>query len=503
MHMLPPRRIVRLVLALAGAAATLSAQAVRAPHALPDYDARHSAAARPDRAVVQQRENAVRSFSARAGTRAATNRHGLPKILFRSGRPLSAPSSQPPEVIARGFLYANPALFPFDAPEIENLRLAVQDASDGAVYLVFNQTLDGIDVYNGLLKFVLNPSGEIVATSAADAVPQLRLSTTPRLTPEQAVRAAFHSIGHQAPRTLAILGTGRQTRFRNPGGDRLTAITAELSVFPMSATSARLAYRVSLEADDRTWYEILIDAGSGELLARHSVYKRAAQARVWTKSPNSGTRQLINLPESWIPPTSVLTTGNNVDAYLDVDGNDTPDSLSNATMQNGRAFSMSQVFDFPFGDGLSGQDPRGFQAAAVTNLFYFVNMAHDYFYGLGFTEASGAMQTDNFGRGGKAGDPVRAEAQYGGFTNNAESAISVDGISPKIRAGLYTRGTGSKTDDLDSDFEGSLIVHEYAHAVNNRLVGGGTSVSCLVGIQGGAMDEGWSDYFAPATLTIP
>src|SRR5262249_38407952 len=152
--------------------------------------------------------------------------------------------------------------------------------------------------------------------------------------------------------------------------------------------------------------------------------------------------------------------------------------------------------DFPFGDGTVQADPRLSQPAAVTNLFYYVNIAHDYYYGLGFNEAAGNFQTSNFDRGGVGNDAVLAETQYGGFTNNAAFAPTPEGIAPKIRLGIFTRSTSSRFDDLDSDYDGEVVLHEYGHGVSNRLVGAKTSTSCLVRIQSGAMGEGWSDYFA-------
>ena len=52
--------------ALAATAASLLAQAPRREHALPDYDARHSVAATQERAVMEQRQTAIRSFAASA-----------------------------------------------------------------------------------------------------------------------------------------------------------------------------------------------------------------------------------------------------------------------------------------------------------------------------------------------------------------------------------------------------------------------------------------------------
>ena len=68
----------------------------------------------------------------------------------------------------------------------------------------------------------------------------------------------------------------------------------------------------------------------------------------------------------------------------------------------------------------------------MTNLFYFCNIMHDFVYGLGFTESAGNFQTNNFGRGGTGNDSVRAEAQDGSGTNNANFATPPEGSRPKV-----------------------------------------------------------------------
>src|SRR5262249_30479787 len=69
-------------------------------------------------------------------------------------------------------------------------------------------------------------------------------------------------------------------------------------------------------------------------------------------------------------------------------------------------------------------------------LFYTVNWLHDYWYDSGFDEAAGNAQSDNYGRGGMAGDPLLAEAQDAyniGKTNNANMNTPADGESPRMQ----------------------------------------------------------------------
>jgi len=471
---------------------------------LPDFDARDSAA--PDKALVERRRAGIESFlaaeaAANYGTRIAPNRFGLPKMFLREGRALTAPSAQPPEEIAKGFLRSHAAIFSLAGAELDNLRILISDGAGDASFVAFNQTAGGVDVFNGQIKFTLSKAGEVVEVAAGDITPSLSLSTAPRLSAEEAVRAAFVAAGAAVPAALARAAdaSGRE-RFLNPGGDRFNPIAAELTVFPLTASSARLAYRILLDLDAGRYYEILVDAADGSLLFRHSLYVRGAQGTVWRQSPMAGSRQLVpfpptddplQTPDPWLPAspngannTGWVTTGNNADVYA---------SWIGSTMQNGRTYSATGDFTFPFGDGTLGLDPRGYPDAATANLFYLVNMAHDFYYSLGFTEAAANFQTDNYGRGGAGRDAVMAQAQA--VTDNSDFSPTPEGMPPHLNMGLYTGGTAIKTDDFDTDYNSQTALHEYGHGVSNRLVGAGTSTSCLAQIQSGAMGEGWSDYF--------
>ena len=81
-------------------------------------------------------------------------------------------------------------------------------------------------------------------------------------------------------------------------------------------------------------------------------------------------------------------------------------------------------------------DPFNSAASAETALFFALNFAHDFFYDLGFDEAAGNFQVDNFGRGGLGGDPVAGVARAAG-RNNATFQLAPDGTSPIISMFLF------------------------------------------------------------------
>ena len=126
---------------------------------------------------------------------------------------------------------------------------------------------------------------------------------------------------------------------------------------------------------------------------------------------------------------------------------------------------------------------------SVVGMFFHVNWLHDRWYEAGFDEASGNAQKNNFGRGGRGGDPILAEGNDFSGTDNANMATPADGVSPRMQMFVFTGTTPTRT----SNHEALITFHEMGHYITNRLVGNGNG---LTNQQGGAMGEGWGDFFA-------
>jgi len=164
---------------------------------------------------------------------------------------------------------------------------------------------------------------------------------------------------------------------------------------------------------------------------------------VWpwpVESPIHGSRQIVvdphdptASPYGWHDtnaqpgPEHTITRGNNVHAYEDSGNNDS----STGNEPDGGA---GLVFDFPY-DALA--EPVTYTNAAVVNLFYWNNIMHDIAYAYGLTEASGNFQANNYGNGGLGNDFVRAEAQDGGGTNNANFGTPPDGGNGRMQMYLW------------------------------------------------------------------
>ncbi len=476
------------------------ADAPREAKALPDLDVRRAVA------LSAEAEGRAAAVAARLATmvdhagqplRYTLNAEGLPKTVS-SNRGLSGPSDASPEEIARSFLATPDGVSPFTAEEAATLRLRGRSTA-GALHVVhLRQYASGIPVYHSSVKIAVGRRGRVRAATFSDPAPGVRLaSPLPTLSAEEAARAALTSLGVELDGPLERQ-PGRDDRavFTHPEGGRRLPVAAELVAFPLRGGAARLAWRVYADAGKAS-YETLIAADDGSLLLRINLVSEMGSGRVFPVDP-LGPSEIRDFGEGWLDAGTTVTTGNNADAYADIDGFNQPNGGGAPGLDNGRASSAAQRFDFDHGDGRNAG--RQTRAGAVTNAFYHSNAAHDYFYGLGFTETEGNFQTNNFDRGGEGGDAIRVEVHDGLVSNNANYIRRPEGLSPRIQFGLRTRIQG---ETRDYALDGPVIVHEYAHGVTSRTVGGPDDITCLFETQADALSEAWSDYFAASFYRVP
>ena len=198
------------------------------------------------------------------------------------------------------------------------------------------------------------------------------------------------------------------------------------------------------------------------LVAPATMIATAADYRVFKyplEAPNFGSRTLLTdpyditaSPYGWHDVNGIagedytITRGNNVYAYEDANN----DNLPGYSPDGG----VNLDFDFPF--TLNGT-PIGNQDASLTNLFYDNNTIHDYLYPLGFTEAAGNFQKNNYGRGGLGNDYVKAEGFDGSGTNNANFNTPPDGFSGRMQMYLWT-GVCSSLNVSSSTYTGPMTV---------------------------------------------
>ncbi|HYZ85315.1 MAG TPA: M36 family metallopeptidase, partial [Bryobacteraceae bacterium] len=277
-----------------------------------------------------------------------------------------------------------------------------------------------------------------------------------------------------------------------------------------------------LGEDGVTFYDAVVDNESNDVLARFPL-----TLNFQSKPPAKGLVFLGSSPQPPQTPGKVDTTvrpivernavsfdGDPVASpqgwveNIETIGNNTRTGANPLGTRVNRdvipAVAPDRNFSFPLQLGPDAPSLTAYRDAIATNLFYWINFSHDAFYKLGFDEAAGNYQTNNFFRGGVEGDPMFAYVQFGSANFGAPAQImnafyssprfGEDGSPGELAMFL---GSSDNFDVFtDSSLDTEVIVHEYTHGVSTRLV------RQLRTMQGRAMGEGWSDFFA-LELTLP
>lgn len=473
-----------------------------------------------------------------------TGRNGLGGAV--SAEALNAYPQSDPHRVVKAFMDEHSRLFGHDASALDaaEVRRDYVDSHNGLRTVVWEQTLAEVPVFGGLLRGHVTAKEELVRLSsgfvatpaqaaARGAAHWSALLASPALTPEQAIAVAAGDIGDSvAEMSLearnAPEGAKRKQIFRSP--DLKGDTYVELAWLPMDPDTLRLCWKVFFVSKSRgEGFRTLVDAETGGVVIRQnltfyqgtppvavsmSVYTSDSPSPFTPGWPTPSIAQpgtvarthltnfiglsAVGSPRGWVYPAtnSVYTTvGNNVDAHADWDDNDDPDTPRPQVPQD------TPDFMFPLDLNLA---PSSYTNAAIVNLFYWNNFMHDRLYGLGFTEAAGNFQNDNFNRGGLDGDPVMADAQDGyalndpwGHSNNSNFLPTEDGIPGRMQMFIFD----GPLPDRDGDLDAEIICHEYTHGLTGRLIGGGTLE--IWNLQTRGLLEGWSDFYPLALLSEP
>jgi extracellular elastinolytic metalloproteinase len=376
----------------------------------------------------------------------------------------------------------------------------------GATHFYFQQTHDGLAVYNGQLQVNVNRDRHVVSLNNA-FIPGLSQSINTRHAEIDAAMAVARAAEHlgvqlEGPPVVLIGPSGETAETLIDGaGISLEPISAQLMWLPVRRDSVRLVWNFRIHTlDQKHIFDLTVDAVDGLVWTRadwvasaqykiypvpvespnHTSPMPPADARVTVVDPHDTTAS----PHGWhdtdgsAGPEYTIMRGNNVHSYDDRNGDGAPPSTEP---------DCGGILDCSFPIDLGGS-PSSYIPAAVANLFYWNNIVHDIQYQYGFDEAAGNFQVNNYGNGGLGSDSVKAEAQDGGGTCNANFWTPPDGQRPRMQ--MYV------CDGRDGDLDNGVVVHEYGHGISNRLVGGPSNVSCLGNSQ--QPGEGWSDWLALA-----
>jgi len=393
------------------------------------------------------------SMFASAALAAGQYRGHAPRIQ-RSDLGLTGPSNARAAEVARGFLRRSP----------QSLLVSSENRRAGATHVRMEQMLDGVPVYGAYVKATVDAQGRLtsIIDDTVDAHGPVRRSSIAQSDALAAAMAHRYPGGnapafYRAPQVAAVM---------IPTTDGIE----EGFLVETWEQKSNILWHTLIGADGQVAHQELRTANDSYFIFQ---IHPGVSSQTLVSGPGTGNAES---PSGWV--SSNTTIGNNVDAYLDRDNNNAADS-------GGRPVSSSQDFVYSF-DGASAPTTSTNQMLAVSNLFYLNNVIHDKLYRHGFNEAAGNFQTNNFGKGGSGNDPVNAEAQDGGGTNNANFSTPSDGSRPRMQMYLWTSATPNRDGDLDSD----VVYHEYGHGLTWRMIGS------MSGGLAGAIGEGMSDVVA-------
>lgn len=404
---------------------------------------------------------------------------GIPSAIYARSGSLREPAPLgDPEAAVKGFLDANRDLYGFGGEILQSARLRENVASadpHGFHTIRWQQELDGIAVFHGLMTGILTRQGKLInfcslfvpnveAASGMNAEQRSAIYGQPAVPVKEALILAADNLGDRLTLDEIVVTVGNPAQpaptFRLRSPDLKGEASATLVWLPTSRVNIRLCWKVVLMNNaDADLFSLLVDAETGEIQARHSRTShfqiQPVSYRVYTgESPtpflpaysSSGNpNQPINLgtlapeyvnqtpienfgvvstdgsPNGWIDPGDNRTRGNNVDAYWDPQkffdsGPPLPDNPNRPEGSAPRVFYyMADPAREPTYVGEGIDNPK----AAVVNAFYWANWMHDKLWDLGFTELHGNFQSNNFGRGGLENDRVHILVQHGAMSESA------------------------------------------------------------------------------------
>ena len=534
----------------------------------------------------------ARAALARLGRGAKTSwtQYGTPHTLTRDHDFLATGLKGTPVQVARTFLKRNSALYGLSPAAVDALEVVSADPlsdTDSAWVVLLRQKLDGIRLAEDGLVAVGVGAGGKVAYATSSIVPTSVLgtlaSTTPKISPKQAVLAAAKDSGVTGldAAELSLKGVDR-AGFRTMTAKGLHQLQrTRVRVLPTTSRGARLVYETNITdvAGGRALATIsFVDAVDGKVLLRRDAVDTFADFPL-QKPPPPATDGTQSGPSIWhvfgSNPTVPLTmtaakdtrykacSGKKGDPnllmkdvtgcdYVYTDGSPLPydadpvlgaptfTTVGNNAVTSDARLSSSLTPGAPFLPPLSPTreynpawtdswhtsdcDPASIAGpnqsdinTAIVNLFTGHNRTHDFAYRLGLTEPRGALQTSNYGKGGAEGDPELGNAQNAALSQEAFSAAN-DATSPAGEAFPLTgRNNANQITEqdgvpgitnqylfqpvptfhgpcADGDLDSGIFLHEYTHAISNRLIAGPDTG--LSGQQGGSMGESWSDLVA-------
>ena len=411
---------------------------------------------------------------------------GAPRLM-RSFRPRASAIGFAPEAAARDHVAALAPLWVQHARPMALASTGTQQLRNGATVVKLAQQIDGVIVEDGELHVLMYGNGSLAAVSGTllPAVAPPRFVSSPRAALERALdqqygaaraRPAIAEAGDDAgwqtlevaadPRLRITEARARRVLARDGGAlteawelevsgdappDPLTDPSipaASARRFVITDAAGKIVSDTSLLHHDAFVYRVYAETTGNRRpldspltdFSPHPTGLPDGSAPTGTVSSNLVTMDSFNQSfDPWLPGNATTTSGNNAEAFSDLDGTGTFTAGDvRPEVRSGRVLSYRYDTNV---EPLATPDQI---KAGVINTFYLTNWMHDWWYDSGFTEVTGNAQVDNYGRGGTGADPIVVLAQAGarnGSRDNATMSTPADGRSPRMRIFLFSTST--------------------------------------------------------------
>lgn len=428
-------------------------------------------------------------------------------MLLLVGTQAIAQSSSAAEEAAFNELKTNFAKYGLTQTDVSELRVNDSYTSNGVQHVFVQQFYKGVPMFNGIAGMHFNRSGELAFTTSnfSTGFAEQTPASAPAIDAKEAALAAATTLGLEVTTTPTQLARE---------GNKIVYSWTEVSNEPVTAQlmytklndELLLSWQIYIgQKNTADMWLLQVDALKGNTIQRFNqtlycsfdgsdlhgkngkmhrherqcfahvpaintnlpVHEAMLEAAVTDGSsynvfpfgleaPLFGDREIITEPADPVAspfgwhdvdgvdgPEFTITRGNNVRAYPDRLDTNSPDP--DPVVDGGEELE----FDFFYEDFGSLDD---ILPAAVTQLFYYNNMLHDWAYHHGFDEASGNFQQNNYGNGGLGNDAVQAEAQDGSGVNNANFGTPADGGSGRMQMYVWNN-SGSSEISIDEPVE--------------------------------------------------
>ena len=362
-----------------------------------------------------------------------------------------------------------------------------QTKHNGMTHVYFAQTHNGVQVHNGLFNITVKADNSIMHHGNRFVYDLQSKVTSDKnsLTASEAVMAVADNLGVSLASAPVATKSSDNISVFNVSDLGSGNINVQPRIYKVNEVDYRLAHKVDLmQAGSVDSWIMHIDANTGEVIGKQNMtlkctiapgayhnhtrgcYGHAEQTTKAVQKTKSVAAALrgdgssynalglpiespvhgsfaqiedpsleIASPYGWHDVDGVegaefnYTRGNNVHAFED-------SAQQGVSIGNEPDGGDDLQFTFPYDANLNAFDNM---EADVTNTFYATNAVHDIMYLLGFDEAAGNFQNNNYGNGGQGNDDISAQTLDGAAANNATWAGggAADGTQPVMTLGIW------------------------------------------------------------------